>query len=207
MKKNLRVIDSQKPKLIKTELSSEPFKILNAPEYIRNNEEYQNIAIEKMPALEPIIKNNNWDLAIKKDPKLILYAPETIDNWENRVLDYLTLNKHSIDIPKRLRDNQNLMIAYLEENPSALQYIKDQTPEMCLSAVKRFGFALSHVKDQTDEICLAAVEQTGYALQLVKNQTEEICLAAVKNDKSSLQYVRDPELKHKLELYLAKETK
>jgi hypothetical protein len=49
--------------------------------------------------------------------------------------------------------------------------------------------ALKYVKDQTEEICLEAVKQNGYALQYVKEQTEAICLEAVKEDGDAFQYV------------------
>ena len=61
----------------------------------------------------------------------------------------------------------------------ALQYVKEQTPELCLEAVKRDGWALKFVKEQTDEICLAAVKEDAWALEFVKNKTPEIYLAAL----------------------------
>ena len=51
---------------------------------------------------------------------------------------------------------------------SALSYVKEQTPEICLKAVERNGYALSYVKEQTPEICLKAVEADGDALRYVK---------------------------------------
>ena len=48
-------------------------------------------------------------------------------------------------------------------------YVKKQTPEICLAAVKRNGYALAFVKEQTKEICLEAVKQNGYALRYVKD--------------------------------------
>lgn len=53
------------------------------------------------------------------------------------------------------------------------------TEEEDLRRVKRDGLALQFVKEQTPEICLAAVEDIGLALDFVKEQTPEICLAAV----------------------------
>jgi hypothetical protein len=58
-----------------------------------------------------------------------------------------------------------------------------------LEAVKEDGYALKYVKEQTPEICLTAVKQNGYALQYVKEQTPEICLTAVKEDGYALKYV------------------
>ena len=38
-----------------------------------------------------------------------------------------------------------------------------------LEAVKQNGFALQYVKEQTPEICLEAVKEDGYALQYVRD--------------------------------------
>ena len=76
------------------------------------------------------------------------------------------------------------------ENGLYLQYVKEQTQELCLEAVKQNGCALNYVKEQTDDICLEAVKQNGYALQFVKIHTDEICLEAVKQDGYALQFVK-----------------
>lgn len=56
--------------------------------------------------------------------------------------------------------------------------------------VKRDGMALQYVKEQSPEICMEAVKQNGRALQYVKEQTPEICLEAVKQDVGTLIYVQ-----------------
>jgi hypothetical protein len=48
----------------------------------------------------------------------------------------------------------------------ALQYVKDQTPEICAEAVKQYDRVLQFVKDS--------------ALQFVTDQTPEICIMYVK---------------------------
>ena len=58
-----------------------------------------------------------------------------------------------------------------------------------LEAVKQDGYALQYVKEQTQEICIEAVKQDGYALQYVKEQTQEICIEAVKQDGYALEFV------------------
>ena len=45
-----------------------------------------------------------------------------------------------------------------------MQYVKEQTPEICLEAVKQNGYALEYVQEQTPEICLEAVKQNGGTL-------------------------------------------
>ena len=61
--------------------------------------------------------------------------------------------------------------------------------EKALDAVERNGFALQYVKEQTLEICLEAVKQNGDALQYVQNQTPELCLEAVKQNGYAIQFV------------------
>ena len=58
-----------------------------------------------------------------------------------------------------------------------------------LEAVKQYGCSLQYVREQTFEICLEAVKQDGCSLRYVKEQTPEICLEAVKKDGCSLRYV------------------
>ena len=77
----------------------------------------------------------------------------------------------------------------VESNGYALQYVKEQTPEVCLKAVEKNGDALRYVKEQTPEVCLKAVESNGCALMYVKEQTPEVCLKAVEKNGDALQYV------------------
>ena len=63
--------------------------------------------------------------------------------------------------------------------------------QKAMAAVKQNGYSLQYVKEQTPEICMAAVKQNGYSLQYVKEQTPEICMAAVKQNGDSLQYVKE----------------
>jgi hypothetical protein len=51
-----------------------------------------------------------------------------------------------------------------------------------LQKVKQDGYALQYVKEQTLELCLEAMKQDGCALKYVKEQTYELCLEAVKQD-------------------------
>ncbi len=72
----------------------------------------------------------------------------------------------------------------------ALQYVKEQSPEICMEAVRQNGMALQFVEEQTAEICMAAVQQRGYALKYVKEQDPEICKAAVRQNSNALKYVQ-----------------
>ena len=65
------------------------------------------------------------------------------------------------------------------------QYQKD------LESVREDGYNLQYVENQTEEICLEAVRQTGWALQYVpeKFRTKKLCLEAVKEEGGALEYV------------------
>ena len=47
-----------------------------------------------------------------------------------------------------------------------LRMTKEQTPEICLEAVKQYGLALQYVKEQTPEICLKAIKNDGNAFTI-----------------------------------------
>lgn len=57
-----------------------------------------------------------------------------------------------------------------KKNWRELEFVKDQTPEICLAAVNKCGLALKYVKEQTPEICLAAAKQNWKAFRFVKQE-------------------------------------
>jgi hypothetical protein len=87
--------------------------------------------------------------------------------------------------------NEHIIIKMMKERGSLLEYVKEQTPGICLAAVRQDSSVLVFVLNQTEEICLAAVKKNGWMLQYVHNQTPKICMAAVTNDGMSLKYVRE----------------
>ena len=57
----------------------------------------------------------------------------------------------------------------VKQNGLALQFVKEQTPEICLAAVRRDAIALEYVKEQTPEICTEAVKQNANAVIYITN--------------------------------------
>ncbi len=102
--------------------------------------------------------------------------------------------------PKRLmfvkNQTKELCLLAVRKNGTNIRYVKEQTPELCMEAVKQGGLSLKYVKDQTPELCMVAVKRDGYNIQYVKEQTPELCMEAVKQKGRYLQYVKDqtPEL-------------
>lgn len=77
------------------------------------------------------------------------------------------------------------------EKWKALRLKKNLSGEDALKAVKQDGHALQYVVEQTEEICLEAVKQDGFALRYVKEQTYQICLEAVNKSRFALRYVEE----------------
>ena len=104
---------------------------------------------------------------------------------------FLDISGESRELINEFSVSGNLWRLVLRETLLSIMYIRNQTPEICLEAVKQYGWALQFVKEQTPEICLEAVKQNGLILQYVKEQTEKICLESVKQDGMALQYVKE----------------
>ena len=71
----------------------------------------------------------------------------------------------------------------------ALKTKKNLKGDEAMNAVKQNGYALQYVTEQTEQICLEAVKQNGDALRYVNEQAEQICLEAVKQNGDALRYV------------------
>ena len=105
------------------------------------------------------------------------------------VADFIEEIKDSQD--SDLNDINKKDLEAVKKNGRVLEYVKDQTPEICLEAVKKNGLALKYVKDQTSELCcITAVKQNGWALGYVKNQTPEIIQAAIEQDPDAIVFAK-----------------
>ena len=69
-------------------------------------------------------------------------------------------------------------------DPEALDYIHDQTIEICMEAIKINPNSIRYIIDQTPELCLMAVRLSGNVLHYIRqeNQTEEIILSAIEEN-------------------------
>ena len=110
-------------------------------------------------------------------------------NQIDKYLENVKMNGMALEFIKEQTDE--ICLEAVKQNGLALQYVKKQTPEICLEAVKNNASTLRYVQQQTNEMCLEAVKQNGYALQYVKEQTEEICIKAVNINISTIIYIQD----------------
>jgi len=77
---------------------------------------------------------------------------------------------------KEVKIDPDPNLSEVAQDGLSLQWVKKQTPKICLAAVTQNGWALQFVYVQTEPICLAAVAQNGLSLRWVKHQTEHICI-------------------------------
>lgn len=133
------------------------------------------------------LNNKLYNIAVETDPFALQWVPaksQTIEMYK------IAFDENEKRIDKHLKTF------------NFLQYIHNQTEEICLKCVSQNGISLKDSKYQTNEICLAAVMNDGLALQFVKNQTKDICFAAVKQNLDAILYVKDENLAQLLLTYL-----
>lgn len=135
---------------------------------------------------ESILKNIlAKDYSVTAYYKLCMNAVKE-NGLELQFVDKKALPEHThIDIDKTA----------VKQNGWALQWVTEQTPELCRIAVCSHTGALKWIKDTSTEglypeICIVAVLVDGYCLDKVLYQTFVICLAAVKSNGCALQYVK-----------------
>ena len=95
-----------------------------------------------------------------------------------------------IDHKKASLDVRSIFSLTKRRTEEFYEYIKEQTPELCLEAVKKYGASLEYIKEQSDDICFAVVKKNGFMIEQVKEQKEDICIEAIKENPWSLKFIR-----------------
>lgn len=123
--------------------------------------------------------------------------------WNEEALQYIPAESQTVELCKLAFETNERKCRrnFYIRRTSLLQYIHNQTEELCLIGVKQNGMSLRDAQFQNDEICLAAVKENGLALQFVKNQTKEICFEAVDDDRKALMYIKDKDMAQLVALY------
>jgi hypothetical protein len=93
--------------------------------------------------------------------------------------------EQQIELMKKMIASQNMALVHADS--SNIQYIQDQTPEMCMLAVKRDSSNIQYIQDQTPEMCMLAVKRDSSNIKYVKNQTPEL-IEEVEKDKTRLKF-------------------
>jgi hypothetical protein len=151
-------------------------------EHLDENPDDYDALIDKIIEL---FGNNDYRLCkqfekIRFDSLTIEVSQEFVDNYANKRIqikpdNYTGRVWGKVEVYFELQNEEpNPTYTEILYPKNYLQYVENQSTELCLEVVKQNGLALKYVKEQTDEICLAAVQQNNKALQYVKDQTSKI---------------------------------
>ena len=85
----------------------------------------------------------------------------------------LPCNDMSEEEQRQAEEKQRaLMRKAMRKRPRMLEFVPEQTPDLCLAAVESDGTALEFVREQTDEICSAALKSNPKAAQYLRKTPE-----------------------------------
>lgn len=150
-------------------------------------------AVQKDGLMLEFVKNQTDKICLEA----IKNNVEAFKFVKNKTLDFCMqaykLNNEILRLPDFLKivcNDINSLTDILKINGLAIQYIQNQTPELCLLAVNNNGLAIQYIQNKTPELCLLAVKNNGLAIKFIENQTEEICIEAVKHDGTLLKFVK-----------------
>lgn len=87
--------------------------------------------------------------------------------------------------------SEDLAIKIVSKNGSLLRIIKNQTPKICMEAIKNYPQGLYYVNNQTEELCMTALQLNHNTLVYIKDQTPEICFTAVSKDYTTMYNVNN----------------
>ena len=113
------LINHGKKSFIANQIKAEPIEFLKAPSYIKNNPEYQQVAIKSLPELRYIIGKENdlaaWENAINEEESLIIYAPNTLKDFTKLVTLHLRYSPSDIlKSPKTVSTDFNILKSVLD---------------------------------------------------------------------------------------------
>lgn len=203
----LKEIDAKKPNLITTQIKSRPTEILKSPVWIK--EKYRKFVKSNFPAIDPLLfstDNKDWETAISKDKSLVVYAPNTLKNFKQRVSKEFVRDMYlMIQAPKPVRTDPEILVQTIRARPRLIELVHETTNgylDLCKLAVQQRGDSIVYIpeKNRTPEVCDLAVQQTGHALKFVPEnyRTPEMCKNAVSTFGKSIEHVpmhlRTPEI-------------
>jgi len=167
-----QLIAAGKENLVTDQIIKYPIAFLRAPHAIRANPKFRNVAFSYQPGLRALINEDGsvdesqekWEEAIDQNPKIIIYAPDSIDDWENRVTSYLT--DHIQDLGNcsgKIRGNYNIMSTLIGIHQAAIELVPlraEAYDKLALQAVTQAGYLLKAIpiERRTFELCMVALD-------------------------------------------------
>ena len=170
---DVKAIADQKPNLITGQIEKYPIDFLRAPEFIRANPEFRDTAVRNARGLAALVDDTGkvntsldaWEEAITADRSIIIYAPEELKNYEDRIIDALNRDSSLLGFASaKIRSNHKIMSEVIRWNPESIELVPLRAPAY-------------------EELATQAVTKRSELLKAipVENRTYNICHAAAKN--------------------------
>lgn len=171
---DVKTIASVKPKLINDQIVKYPIDFLRAPDFIRATPAFRALAIRHSTGLDALVdatgKVNTsldaWETAIRYDHDIIIYAPEELENYEERIIDALTSYLGNMTLlgftSPRIRSNINIMTPVITRRPESIDLVPLRAPaysDLALIAVTHKSELLKEIPEEkrTFEMCHIAI--------------------------------------------------
>lgn len=167
-------IDSSVMKEVLFRVYCEPESFLSLPTELRENEHFQQKVVERNPKIFRYLENPSDDVKMAA------------------VSTYRCINMNNYHPLQDITDPwHELLIAAVENSPIALKYIQNQSLDVIKRSIEIWPESLEYVIEQTTEICWLALTRTNYILSKIKNPSYEMCLFAVETNPYSIINVPD----------------
>lgn len=151
------------------------------------------LKVAKNPFLLKDIQNPHYLIckkAVEVGGTVLHFVP---DEYKTEEMSLIAVRKSGFALQYVKKQTPIICMEAVKEQGYALEFVVDKTPDICLEAVKRNGDALCWVPEdfKTSEMCFIAINQSGISLEHIssQNKTYEMCLEAVKNHAHALRYV------------------
>ena len=74
---------------------------------------------------------------------------------------------------------EDVYLHAVEKYPYVIQFIENQTFDVCSKAIHKNYHVIRYVRDQTPVLCWHALKETAYAFSYIKNPTKDMCMYSI----------------------------
>lgn len=110
------------------------------------------------------------------------------DSKNNLVINGVNISSINTDYNNEFTNN---VMGLLLKDGNYLEYVRNQTFNLCRIAILQNWNSLRFVRNQTHELCSIAISENPHAIQYVKDLTIQLCVDALRKDESVICYLKD----------------
>ena len=86
-----------------------------------------------------------------------------------------------IQIVEYFMNTEEELIQIVEYDPSYIQFIKNPSEKVQLTAVKQNGYSIRYINNPSEKVQLAAVNKIGSSIYFIQNPSEKVIRTAILN--------------------------